>query len=577
MKTHNQALTIHLSSDPGAVEARIRDERAESLAAFGPLSDEQRESLATDAWTIGLRALVSAYRGAEESHLADIGGKLLADVDQHLKVVVETQQSAVVQVLSRYFDPRSGEMATRLEDFLRDGGGLSGAMNRFLAPGVGVLAQTLAKELGENSPLLRRLSPTDSEGFLFVLESKLRETLDENQAKVTRALDPLAEDGAVARFLHALRGELGKADQDRSQQLAIAMKALDQNDETSLVSRMVRDAKQSQNELLRALHPNITDSPMALLQAALTTKFSAHAKTQEEALAALQEQQQKMDREIREALVRLDERRQGDARSPRGGFAFEAAVQRFVQQAVQGAPVVVESMGTTVGSRPNCKKGDQIVRFTSESIYDGSRVVIEAKHDASFGVTRALEEMEIARGNRGAGSGLFVMARSHAPAGFPPFARYGETILVIWDETDDRTDAYLHAAIILALALTSRSRQKQQDPGDIKALNELEQRIQKELVRHGKMQSLSESIQKNAEALSDEIRKSGDKLGLILRDSRSVLKALNAESVAGKDERDTPVMLPVDSIHRATAALMANDSGAEPAATQGPLSRPALG
>lgn len=577
MKTHNQALTIQLSSNATSVEAQIRDQRAESLAAFGPLTQEQRESLATDAWTIGLRALMSAYRGAEEAHLVEIGGKLLADVDQHLKVHVERQQSAVVQELSRYFDPRSGEMATRLDDFLRDEGALSRAMNRFLAPGVGMLAQTLAKEMGENSPLLRRLSPTDSQGFIVLLETKLRETLDENQAKVTRALDPLAEDGAVARFLVALKKELAKADQDQSQQLAIAMKALDQNDETSLVSRMVRDAKQSQSDLLKALHPDVNGSPMALLQAALTTKFAAHARTQEQALAAIQESHQKTDQEIRAALVRLEERRQGDGKSPRGGYAFEAAVLRFVQNAVQGAPVVVDSMGTTVGSRPNCKKGDQVVRFTNESPYEGARIVIEAKHDAAFGVSQALREMEIARGNRGAASGLFVMARSHAPAGFPSFARHGSDILVVWDEEDERTDAYLHAGILLALALTSHRQQKQENPGDIKALAELEQRIQKELERYAKMQKMSETILKTAQDLSDEMRIGNDRLGLVLRNAKSVLKALNVMSTDEKDDRGAPVMLPADSLHRASTALRANDAGAELQELQGPASRPAVG
>ncbi len=80
-------------------------------------------------------------------------------------------------------------------------------MARFLAPEHGALAQTLARELGENSVLLKRLSPTDSEGVVFLLEAKLREALAESQVEVARALDPIAEDGAVARFLRALREE----------------------------------------------------------------------------------------------------------------------------------------------------------------------------------------------------------------------------------------------------------------------------------------------------------------------------------------------------------------------------------
>src|SRR5271156_5278462 len=55
------------------------------------------------------------------------------------------------------------------------------------------------------------------------------------------ALDPLSEDGAVARFLKSLRDELKGADEDRAKQLASALNALDANDQHSLINRLVRE------------------------------------------------------------------------------------------------------------------------------------------------------------------------------------------------------------------------------------------------------------------------------------------------------------------------------------------------
>jgi hypothetical protein len=52
-------------------------------------------------------------------------------------------------------------------------------------------------------------------------------------------LDPLEKDGAVGRFLRSLREELQTADDDRAKQLAAALAALDANDETSLLNRLV--------------------------------------------------------------------------------------------------------------------------------------------------------------------------------------------------------------------------------------------------------------------------------------------------------------------------------------------------
>jgi hypothetical protein len=50
--------------------------------------------------------------------------------------------------------------------------------------------------------------------------------MNDGHAELIRALDPLAEDGAVARFLKSLRDELKGADEDRAEQLASALNAL---------------------------------------------------------------------------------------------------------------------------------------------------------------------------------------------------------------------------------------------------------------------------------------------------------------------------------------------------------------
>lgn len=547
-------LTIVVDLQTSAVEAQIRDHRADTLAAFAPLNDVQRAGLVTDAWTVGLRALLNAHRQAEESRLQDVSKTLKEDLDKQLAAYVERQQATFVQVLARYFDPRDGQVIARLEGFLRDEGDLARTMERFLSPEHGVLAQTLARELGEHSLLLRRLSPTDSEGVLFLLESKLREAIEENQAEVARALDPVAEDGAVARFLRALRKQLEDADEDRNKQLALATRALDANDENSLLSRLMRETASARNAFVSAMNPELPDSPMAVLKNALSTLLRQHGESQREAMVAMQERQAKLEQEIRESLVRLEERKRGDARSTRGGFDYEEAVLRFVQRAVQGAPVTVDTTANTVGAKPGCKVGDQVVRFTAESIYAGGAVVIEAKRGGAYTVTKALEELDLARGNRTANSGVLVMARSHAPAAFPSFARYGNDILVVWDEEDEGTDPYLHAAVLLGLALASRQR-RPDDAGDIEALADIEHRIQKELDRLDKMRKLSDSIRGDAEKLGEEVRKGGDALGLLLRKAKTTLKALNVELAEAEDAKKAPVILPAGSLVQARAAL----------------------
>jgi hypothetical protein len=537
----NSTLAINVVLQQEALDASIRDSRADVVSTLVPFTEAQRESFVADAWTIGVRALMNAHRNAEESRLAEVGKSILEDVDRELHAYVVRQQELLVQMLKRYFDPADGQVALRIESFLKDGGELARTMEKYLSPEHGALARTLAKELGTNSPLLKKLSTTDTEGIVHVIESRLKETLEKNQAAVATALDPLAQDGAVARFLATLRKDMEKADNDRTKQLTLVTKALDANDENSLLSRLMKETQSARVAFVRAMNPDEPGSPLAIIKTALTSLLEKHAKSQAESIAAIEERQQKLDQYIRESVARLEERRRGEARSARGGATFEEAALRFVQRAIQGAPVIADSTGSTVGLCAGSKVGDQVLRFTADSIFAGAAVVVEVKHDASYNVSKALAELETARSNRGAQVGLFVMARSHASSGFPEMARYGNDILVIWDADDDSTDPYLHAAVILGLALATRQQRPAND-GDRNALADIEHRIQQELGRQEKMRKIAERIKKDAEDLGEELRKGGDKLNLLLRKAKQTLKSLNVELMDFEAEREQPIV-----------------------------------
>lgn len=537
------AVAAELVLTDEALNARIVDTRPDALATFAALTHGQRHGLVTDAWTIGLRALVNAHRQAEETRLADIGKSVVEDVERELQSYVGRQQDMLVQMLKRYFDPKDGQVAVRIDNFVKDGGELARTLEKYLSPEHGALARTLAKELGASSPLLKKLSATDNEGIVHLIEVRLKETLEKNQAAVAKALDPLAQDGAVARFLTTLRKDMEKADNDRTKQLTLVTKALDANDEKSLLSRLVRETQASRRAMLEVMNPDAPGSPLAILKASLTTMLETHAKSQAELMAGFEDRQKKLDQEIRDVVARLDERKRSDASSPRGGRRFEDQVCLFTHNALTGAPVFVEDTGATVGARSGCKVGDQVVRFHDESIYAGTAIVVEAKRDASYTMAKALSELEVARSNRMAQAGVFVLAKSHASTGFPGFSRCGNDVLVIWDENDPSTDAYLQAAILLALGLATRQK-RGDDDGNIKALADIEQKIERELKRHDKMRDLVDTIQKKADDLSEELRKGTKGLQLLVKNAKATLKALNVELAAVEEERAEPLSLP---------------------------------
>lgn len=368
--------------------------------------------------------------------------------------------------------------------------------------------------------------------------------------------NPVAEDGAVARFLRALRKQLEDADKDRSKQLTLATKALDANDESSLLSRLVRETASARTAFVSAMNPELPSSPMAVLKNALSTLLRQHGESQREVLAAMQERQAKLEQEIRESLVRLEERKRGDAKSARGGFDFEEAVLRFVQRSVQGAPVAVDMTANTVGAKPSCKVGDQTIRFTAESIFAGSAIVIEAKRDKSYTVTRALQELELARGNRTANAGVLVMARGHAPASFPSFARFGNDILVVWDEEDEDRSLSPRRPLSSSGWPWRADRSAPRMRATSRRSPTSSTRIQKELDRLEKMRKLAESIRGDAVKLGDELRKGGEAFDVLLRKTKATLTALNVELTDAEDAHQTAVMLPPGSLAKGRAALL---------------------
>jgi hypothetical protein len=540
------------------VAADLRDRRSDTIALFEDLDEAARDRLAFDAWTIGLRALGNAHAAAQESKLKDVGASLLADIDRQLHAHVKQQQQTIGAVLARFFDPNDGQVSQRLAAFVDDHGVLARLLEKYLGPHNSVLADVLAKQVGETSPLFKKLSPTESTGLIKILEVQLRAVMGESHSELVRALDPLAEDGAVARFLKSLRDELKGADEDRQKQLSTALAALDANDEGSLLSRLVRETQLARQEVLAAVNPDAPSSPMAILKASLTKLLQEQASTQLDLAKRQEERQSNLEKELREALARIETKRTQDKKTTRGGLDFEDAVLSFVQVATQGAPCVFNVTAATAGVG-RCKKGDAVLRFTAESAFAGAGVVFEAKQDGTYTAQKALDELDAARKNRDAVAGVFVMAKSHASDVFPRFARYGNNVLVTWDDQDPAADVFLHAAILLGMGLVTRTRTAG-DAGDIAALRDIEARIEGEIGRLEKMEKHSDAIRKNVDGISDEIRKAQKALELLLRKAQSTLRALNVEVSDEPAEAGSPIMLPKGSFEAAVLALPCGDS-----------------
>jgi hypothetical protein len=66
---------------------------------------------------------------------------------------------------------------------------------------------------------------------------------------------------------------------------------------------------------------------------------------------------------------------------------------------------MVEATGNTTGTIKGSKVGDAVVRFTEESAFFGSAMVVEAKRNRTHQVGDALSELDTTMRNRGATTG----------------------------------------------------------------------------------------------------------------------------------------------------------------------------
>ncbi len=546
----NPTVTVDVVVEDGAVRANIVDRDPNVVSAFSSIEAGTRSRLVESGWSIGLRAAMTAHRLATEARLEEVGEELVSGFREQLDHYQERQHSDLTRVLAEYFDPRDGRVPARIDEFLRDGGELARTMAKYLSPD-GELAKVISRAFGEASPLMKRLSPTDSEGVVQMLEAKLRSALEKQQAQFALALDPTTENGALARFFVKLKADLKAASDDRDRQLAIITKSLDTNDKTSPMSKFFSESRKTYAELLKSMNAEDAASPFGSIKAALTTLLERHAKEQQTRLARIEERQSKESEQMRLALARFEDRRRVEARSAAGGVSYEAAVTSTVAEIVRGSWATVEPTGGKVGARPHCKKGDVVVRYSPEHKYAGTAVVVEAKHDASFTVTKALEELETARANRGASAGLFVMARSHAPAGFPPFARYGADVLITWDDGDPNTDIVLEAALSLALYLAPIGRASSEEREEVEAIQTLESAIRTELKRCDECRKIAEMNRASAEKLFELAGKSEKNLRKMLSNTRKTLRALDMPLLDGDGEAE---MLCLPGLSRDDAA-----------------------
>ena len=462
----------------------------------------ERDEYSLAALRLGILAFKQARGQIDANTLKHEGERLLGDVQLALADYRSHLDRTLVGTLKEYFDPESGRFNERVERLLKKDGELESLLSRMVTASDSEMSRTLATLVGTDSPLMRLLSPGESNEFLKALHVAVSAELECQRKQVLREFSLDNKEGALSRLVGELTDKNGQLRTDLQNKIDGLVKQFSFDDEQSALSRMAKTVATTNEAISRHLTLDDDKSALYRLRRELLDVLGKHAETY-----------QKFQEEVRVTLEKMQTRREEAAASTRHGCTFEAAVFDLVQSESQRLKDVATAVGNSTGLIKNCKKGDAVVTLGAESAAPSAKIVVEAKEDASYDLSSALLEIETARQNRDAESGLFVFSKRTAPVGLEPLARYGNDVVVIWDADDLMTDSHMRLGLSVARALcTRKALERSSVDVDFTAIDAALLEIAKQVKELDEIRTWTDTIRSNGQKILDRVRISREKL-----------------------------------------------------------------
>lgn len=431
----------------------------------------ERDVFAKQALRIGILALRQANGALDAQTIQREGDRMLASVREALAAHTSQATAALGRLLGGYLDPASGSLPQRLESLTKRDGEIESLLAKHLDGERSTVAQTLARQVGEQSAIFKLLSPTQAGGLVATLSTAIDDALRVQKEEVLRQFSLDRPDSALSRLVGDIASANGRLRGELAADVGAVANALSLDNEHGPLSRFVVRVEKAQRSILdefsldregsaiRRLSSTLDDT-RATVEKSLTLddKTSPLSRIREElmgAVIAFTESNARFQSDMRTTLDTFRVRREEVARSSAHGHTFEYAVEELLQREVRCVGDVCERLAGTPGTEGR-KTGDYVVTLGPDSAVPGARVVVECKADKGYTEAKALAELALARKNREAQVGVFVVARESARAlgeGYEPLRRIGADLLVVWDAEDPATDVYLKAALSVAKAL----------------------------------------------------------------------------------------------------------------------------
>ena len=437
--------------------------------ADGPV----RDAFATQAMRLGVLALRQANGSLDADVIRREGDQLLSSVETVLRERTTELSGTLAKTMVQYLDPTSGALPQRLEQLTRPDGDLEKMLSRHLGGDQSVLAQTLARHIGDQSPLLKLLSPTQSDGLLATMSAAIKKALDGQRDEVLKQFSLDRKDSALSRLLSEVTASNGKLRGELAEDVGKVAREFSLDNEDGALSRLVTRVERAQETITQEFSLDHDGSALQRLSSmlektgvavatslTLDDEASPLARLKREILDVLEQHKTantNFQTDVRSTLDAFKVRREEAARSTTHGHTFEACVGDFLLNEAQRHGDLQEAVGTTMGQVAR-KTGDHVLTLGPDSGAPEARIVCESKAKKGYTEKSALTEIALARKNRNAQVGLVIMARATAPEGIEALRRIGNDVLVVWDPDDAASDLNLRLAVSLARALCVRER-----------------------------------------------------------------------------------------------------------------------
>lgn len=509
----------------------------------------ERNDRALAALRLGVLAIRQAGGLLDSQMIRSEGQRIIAGLHEAIRERSHELLQRMHTVVQAYFDPESGQLPRRLNALVGKDGELERVLGQYLGGDTSTMAQTLARHIGEQSPILRILSPTQTDGLLATLAKTIEGALTDQREKIVGEFSMNQENSALARLIREITDKNGKLKEELAQDVGKVVKEFSLDNEEGALARLVGRVEKAQATITDQFSLDNADSALSrlagLLDAthksiganlSLDDEKSPLSRLRQELLKVIEEQGKAnaaFQTDVRAAMAAMNARKQAAKRSTGHGVEFEDAVGEFLLIEAQKLNDQCESVGDFAGRKPRCKVGDHLLTLGADSAAPGAAIVFEAKEKQGVKVKDALAEIAEARENRDAQVGVFVFSRNTAPEGIEPLQRHGNDLIVVWDSEDPQTDVYLRAAVSVARALVVRKQAaSSRTQAGVRQLEESIARITKDAAQIEQIGTWAQTAKSSSQKIIDEAEKVRADLGKQVEQLRDYVSSQKSDSQA---------------------------------------------